>query len=124
MHHFFSSIFGWFLSPFGVLLLAILDSTMVFFLPAAIDTAVVVMAARRGQLFWFYPIMAVVGSLIGVALTFTFGKKIGEPGLEHFISKKKLNNVRRKIDKKGVVAIGMTAAIPPPFPFTAFVLTS
>lgn len=124
MHEFFTSIFGLFLSPLGVLLLAMLDSTMVFFLPAAIDTAIVVMAARNRELFWLYPVMAVVGSLAGIGLTFTFGHKVGEPGLKHFVPERKLKSIRRKIDKKGVVAIGMTAAMPPPFPLTAFVLTS
>jgi membrane protein YqaA with SNARE-associated domain len=124
MHHFFTSIFGLFLSPLGVLLLAALDSTMLFFLPAALDTAVIVMSARDKDLFWIYPLMAVIGSVIGSAITFTFGHKLGEPGLRHFIPEKKLTKVRHTIDNKGVVAMGMTAVLPPPFPLTPFVLTS
>src|SRR5262245_13309226 len=65
MHHFFVSIFGLFLSPLGVLLLAALDSTLIFFLPAALDTAVVVMSASDKDMFWIYPLMAVIGSVIG-----------------------------------------------------------
>jgi len=124
MHAFFVSIFGLFLSPLGVLVLAVLDSTMIFFLPAALDTAVIVMSARDKDMFWIYPLMAVIGSVIGSAGTFLFGQKLGEPGLKRFIPAKKLQSVRRKIDNKGVVAMGATAVLPPPFPLTPFVLTS
>src|SRR5205085_9651792 len=105
-------------------LLAGLDSTMIFFLPAALDTAVIVMSARDKDMFWIYPLMAVIGSVIGSATTFIFGQKLGEPGLKRFIPERKLEKVRRKIDDKGVVAMGATAVLPPPFPLTPFVLTS
>jgi membrane protein YqaA with SNARE-associated domain len=124
MHHFFTSIFNLFLSPLGVLILAGLDSTMIFFLPAAVDTAVIVMSARDKDMFWLYPLMAVIGSVIGCAGTFVFGQKLGEPGLKRFIPERKLQKVRQKIDDKGVVAMGATAVLPPPFPLTPFVLTS
>jgi membrane protein YqaA with SNARE-associated domain len=124
VHRFFSSIFGLFLSPVGVLVLALLDSTMLFFLPAAIDTAVIVMSARHSDWFWVYPILATCGSLAGAALTFAFGHKIGEAGLKKWIPERKLKTVRQKIDHGGVVAMGMTAVLPPPFPLTPFVLTS
>jgi membrane protein YqaA with SNARE-associated domain len=124
MHHFFVSIFGLFLSPLGVLVLAVLDSTMIFFLPAALDTAVIVMSARDKDMFWIYPLVAVIGSVIGSAGTFMFGQKLGEPGLKRFIPEGKLKKVRRRIDDKGVVAMGATAVLPPPFPLTPFVLTS
>src|SRR5262245_11528896 len=124
MHHFFVSIFGLFLSPLGVLVLAVFDSTMIFFLPAALDTAVIVMSARDKDMFWVYPLMAVIGSVIGSAATFAFGQKLGEPGLKRFIPERKLKKVRRRIDDKGVVAMGATAVLPPPFPLTPFVLTS
>ena len=124
MEHFFTSIFNLFLSPPGVLVLAALDSTMIFFLPAAVDTAVIVMSARDKDMFWLYPLMAVIGSVIGCAVTFAFGHKLGEPGLKRFIPERKLRKVRQKIDEKGVVAMGATAVLPPPFPLTPFVLTS
>jgi membrane protein YqaA with SNARE-associated domain len=124
MGHFFSSIFGLFLSPEGVLILAALDSSMLFFLPAAIDTAVVVMSARDAEYFWIYPIMAVIGSVMGSAVTFTLGHKVGSAGLKRLVPERKLKQVRHRIDQGGVVAMGMTAVLPPPFPLTPFVLTS
>jgi membrane protein YqaA with SNARE-associated domain len=124
MQHFFWSLFNLFLSPWGVLTLSALDSTILFFVPAAIDTAVVVTSARDPEMFWIYPIMATIGSMMGSAVTFMMGHKLGAAGLRHFVPEKRLKKVRRKIDDKGVVAMGMTAVMPPPFPLTPFVLTS
>lgn len=107
-----------------MLVLAALDSTILFFLPAAIDTAVIVMSVRHPDWFWFYPILAVAGSVAGAAVTFQMGHKIGEAGLAHWISAGRMKQVRKKIDAHGVVVMGMTAALPPPFPLTPFVLTS
>ncbi len=124
MHHFFASIFGLFLSPAGILVLAALDSTMLFFLPAAIDTAVIIMTAKNPDLFWLYPALAAAGSVAGAAITFEFGHRAGEAGLKRWIPERQLVKVRHKLDHGGVVAMGMTAVLPPPFPLTPFVLTS
>src|SRR5207247_11253396 len=76
MHRFFVSIFSLFLTPHGVLVLSALDSTMLFFMPAAIDTAVVVMSVRDRDFFWLYPVLAASGSVAGAALTFALGHKV------------------------------------------------
>jgi len=124
MHRLFVSIFGLFLSPLGLLVLAALDSTVLFFMPAAVDTAVVVMSARYRNWFWLYPILAMSGSLAGAAFTFALGRKVGEPGLKRWISERRLKKIRTKIETRGVVAMGMAAVLPPPFPLTPFVLAS
>jgi membrane protein YqaA with SNARE-associated domain len=123
MHEFFARIFGLFLSPAGVLVLAALDSSMLFYLPAAIDTAVIVQSARNEEVFWIYPLLAMAGSLIGVAVTFAIGRQIGEKGVERWIPPRRLKRVQKKIGKGGAIAIGVTAVLPPPFPLTPFVLT-
>ena len=66
MHHFFSSLFSLFLSPWGALILSALDSTVLFFLAAAIDTAVVVMSARDPDMFWIYMILAFAGTAVTI----------------------------------------------------------
>jgi hypothetical protein len=47
MRAFFASIFAYFLSPFGLLALAALDMSMLFFLPFAVDAGVIILTARR-----------------------------------------------------------------------------
>src|SRR6266850_629805 len=77
---FFLSILGYFLSPPGIVLMGILDASMVFFLPLGIDFVVILMSARKPDLFWLYALLATTGSVIGAAGTFWIGKKAGEAG--------------------------------------------
>src|SRR5262250_3351046 len=124
MREFFATIFGGLLSWWGLWLIAALDSTMVFFLPLAVDIAVVILASRSRELFWLYPILASAGSLCGAALTYYVGRRVGEAGLERFVSKNRLNRFRRRVEEKGAIALAVLDLIPPPFPFTACILAA
>jgi membrane protein YqaA with SNARE-associated domain len=117
-----AAIFRFFLTPIGLPLLAALDSSVVFFFPLGLDLALVLMCARRPELAWLYPLLALAGSLAGAAITFWVGRKIGEHGIERFIKARRLDVVKRKIGKGAAVSTGVLALIPPPFPFTAFLL--
>jgi membrane protein YqaA with SNARE-associated domain len=119
----FFSLLGYFLTPAGVVLLAILDGSIIFFLPLGIDAVVVLMAARTPHLFWLYAIFAASGSLVGAAGTFWIGKEIGEHGLSHFVSPSRLKSVKKQVNRGAALVAGL-AVIPPPFPFTVFVLSS
>jgi len=124
MRGFFVAIFGGLLSWWGLWLIAALDSTMVFFLPLAVDIAVVILASRSRELFWLYPIIASLGSLCGAAVTYYIGRRIGEAGLERYVPKNRLAGFRRRIEEKGAVALAILDLIPPPFPFTACILAA
>jgi membrane protein YqaA with SNARE-associated domain len=117
-------IIGLFVSPAGVVVLAALDSTMFFSLPFGIDAVVIILAARMRGLAWLVPLLATAGSVAGAALTFWMGVKIGEKGLDRFVPKQRLDRVRRTINQKGAVALAVLDLIPPPFPFTPFVLAA
>jgi membrane protein YqaA with SNARE-associated domain len=120
---FFYSILGSFLTPAGVVLMGALDASMVFFLPLGIDFVVIIMAARHPEWFWLYPLLASLGSVIGAAGTFWLGKKAGEHGLARFVNPNKLARVRARVDR-GAFVVAALGLIPPPFPFTPFVLAS
>src|SRR5262249_12225974 len=107
MREFFATIFGGFLSWWGLWLIAALDSTMVFFLPLAVDIAVIILASRSREMFWIYPILAAGGSLCGAALTYYIGRRLGEAGLERHVSKKRLAGFRRRIEERGAVALAI-----------------
>jgi membrane protein YqaA with SNARE-associated domain len=124
MSGFFVAIFGVLLSWWGLFLIAAFDSSMVFFLPLAVDIAVVILASRSPELFWLYPILATAGSLCGAAVTYYIGCRLGEAGLERYVSKKQLTGVRRRIENKGAIALAVLDLIPPPFPFTACILVA
>lgn len=124
MRAFFISIFGGLMSWWGLGLIAALDSTIVVVIPLAVDIAVIVLASRHRELFWFYPIIGSLGSLLGAALTFYAGRRLGEPGLEHFVSKGRLESIHRRVEEKGAVALAVLDLLPPPFPFTACILAA
>jgi len=111
-------------TPLGVLVLAALDSTLFFSLPFGIDAAIVLLAARKPSTAWIVPILATAGSLAGAALTFWMGAKIGENGLDRYVSPRRLQRIRRRIRNTGALALAALDLIPPPFPFTPFVLAA
>jgi membrane protein YqaA with SNARE-associated domain len=111
-------------SPAGVIVLAALDSTLFFSLPFGIDAAVIILAARLRGFWWIVPLLATAGSIAGAALTFWMGVKIGEQGLDRWVPKKRLMRIRARVREKGAVALAVLDLIPPPFPFTPFVLAA
>jgi membrane protein YqaA with SNARE-associated domain len=119
----FFSVLGYFLSPVGIVLMGVLDASMVFFLPLGIDFVVIIMSARKPDLFWLYALLATIGSVMGAAGTYWIGKKAGEAGLERFVKPRQLRRVKARLDRGAFVVAGL-AIIPPPFPFTPFVLAS
>src|SRR6185295_8617822 len=102
-------------TPFGVVILAALDSTLFFSLPFGIDTSVVILAARLDDLWWTVPLLATLGSVGGAALTFWMGVKIGEKGLERYVPKRRLERIRARIKNSGAIALAVLDLIPPPF---------
>jgi membrane protein YqaA with SNARE-associated domain len=120
---FFQSMFGVFLSWWGVLVIGALDSSMLFFLPFGIDALVIYLAASNETLFWAYPLLATAGSLTGAALTFWIGKKGGEAGLHRFLPERRIERIQHRVRNRGAIAMAVPAILPPPFPFTPFILT-
>lgn len=124
MRGFFYSLLGYFLTPWGIVIMGALDSSLIFFLPLGIDFAVIILAARKPELFWLYAILATIGSVIGAMVTYWIGRKVGEHGLTRLMKPGRLERVRRRVSEQAAVNVAALAIIPPPFPFTAFVLAS
>ena len=124
MRGLFYAFLGYFLTPAGLLAMGVLDSSLVFFLPLGIDFVVILLAARKPEWFWLYAILATMGSVIGSAFTFWVGRKVGEVGLQRFIKPGRLKRVQERVGHSAALTVGSLAIVPPPFPFTAFVLTS
>jgi membrane protein YqaA with SNARE-associated domain len=124
MHSFSRWVIGLCATPLGVVLLAALDSTLFFSLPFGIDAAVIILAARLHGFWWTVPLLATAGSLAGAALTFWMGIKAGEQGLERWIAARRLKRIRHRIRKGGTIALAALDLVPPPFPFTPFMLAA
>jgi len=113
-----------FLTWWGALLLGALDSSLFVFVPFGTDAVVVYLCARDPSLFWLYPLLVTAGSVAGAAGTYLIGVKIGDAGLSRFVARRRLERLRNRVKDIGGFAMGLSAILPPPFPLTAFVLTS
>lgn len=116
----FRGLGGW-----GLFLMGALDSSFLF-LPFGNDLLLIAMvsADRAGFRWIYYVIMSALGSVVGVLLVDLVMRKAGEEGLQKFIKGDKLERLKCKMEKSGVWAVFFATLIPPPFPFTAVVLTA
>lgn len=117
-------LFHLFLTPIGLPVMAALDSSVVFFFPFGLDLVLVLMCARKPELAWLYPLLATAGGIGGASLTFWIGRKIGEHGVERFTNAARFEQVKKRIGTTAAVSTGALALVPPPFPFTPFILAS
>ena len=49
MRAFFYSLLGYFLTPWGIILMGALDSSLIFFLPLGIDFAVIILSGTKAR---------------------------------------------------------------------------
>lgn len=108
---------------FGLLFLGILDSSFLF-MPLGNDLLVIGMTARRQELMFYYAAMATAGSVLGCLLIDLAVRKGGEKELGKHLPPKRLAYIRTKVEKSAGWALAFAALMPPPFPFTAFVIAS
>ena len=108
----------------GIGILAVLDSTFFFFLPFALDAVLIISISRNPHWMPFYVLITIVGSMIGSLITYVLMRKASEETLEKKIPKRKLRMVKRKIEKGGFVGLVIASLLPPPFPFTPFVIAA
>jgi membrane protein YqaA with SNARE-associated domain len=109
----------------GLLVLGILDSSFLF-APWGNDLLVVAMTARHpdyGHML-YYAGMSTVGSVLGCLLIDVTLRPLGEKGLEKYLSARRLKRVQSKVRDKVGRAVAIGSLIPPPFPFTAFVMAA
>jgi membrane protein YqaA with SNARE-associated domain len=116
--------FGFFLTWWGLVLLGALDASLFVFIPFGTDAVVIYMCARNRELFWLYPLLVTAGSIVGAGITYAIGAKIGDKGLVRFVSARHLDRFRTRLKDIGPLTMGASAVLPPPFPLTAFILTS
>lgn len=109
------------LGGFGLLLLGILDSSFLF-MPLGNDLLVVALTAGHHERMAYYALMAATGSVIGCFLTDLVCRKGGEKGIEEKLSGRTVQYVERKIKNHAGPALALACVLPPPFPFTPFII--
>jgi len=100
-----------------------MNSSVVGVVPFGTDALVVVLASTRGEMFWIFPPIVTVISLVGAALTYWVGRSAGDIGLSRFVSSRHLERMKVNVAKAGAGRLAAAAVLPPPFPLTPFILT-
>lgn len=113
------------LGIFGLFLLSALDSSFLV-LPFGNDLLLIALVSRdRSSLMWIaYVLVSALGSLVGVFIIDLIMRKAGEKGLERFVSARKIEKFKAKIENKAGVSVFVATILPPPFPFTPVVMTA
>ena len=111
------------LGGFGLLALGVLDSSFLI-MPLGNDLLIIAMTARRHALMPYYAAMATAGSVLGSLLLDIVSRKGGEAVIERHVPRNRMQYIERKVRKNAGWAVGFAALMPPPFPFTPFVIAA
>ena len=113
------------LGAFGLFLMGALDSSFLF-LPFGNDLLLIAMiSSNRSWVQWIlYVIMSALGSVVGVFIVDLIMRKAGEEGLQKFVKADKIKRLKCKMEKGGGWAVFVATLMPPPFPFTAVVMSA
>ena len=110
---------------FGLFLLSALDSSFLV-LPFGNDLLLIALvSSNRGSLVWLvYVVVSAIGSVVGVLIVDLLMRKMGEKGLERFVSQIRIEKLKQKLENKAGITVFIATLIPPPFPFTPVVMTA
>jgi membrane protein YqaA with SNARE-associated domain len=113
------------LGLFGLFLLSALDSSFLV-LPFGNDLLLIALvSSNRNSLIWIaYAVVSAIGSVVGVFVVDLIMRKAGEKGLERFVSERRVEKLKAKLENKAGITVFIATLIPPPFPFTPAVMTA
>jgi membrane protein YqaA with SNARE-associated domain len=111
------------LGALGFLPLGLIDSSIIP-LPGSMDVLTIILAARSPELWFYYAVMATLGSVLGGFVTYRLARKGGEKSLEKRLSAKSMKKVVKLFERWGFAAIAIPALLPPPMPLVPFLLAA
>jgi len=109
------------LGAFGVLIVAIIDSSTI---PMPLDAMVVEYVVRDHAKFLIYCFTAALGAALGSLLFYYLGRAGGELLLLKRINRARYEQLRDRFEKQEFFAIMIPAMMPPPFPMKVFELAA
>src|SRR3974377_1125217 len=113
------------LGGFGLILLGLADNSPIMSAPpGTIELFVVLLAAHRLGWWAYYALMATIGEVIGGYLTYRLAGKGGQVTLEKKIGKSRAEAIYKIFAKHGVAAVLVGSMLPPPFPFSSWLITA
>ncbi len=107
----------------GLILLGIIDSSVVP-VPGSVDAMTIILAAHGKTLWFYYAVMATVGSVLGAYFTFRIARTQGEKAMSKRFSSRTIKKVNKIFERFGFSAIAVPALLPPPMPMVPFVIAA
>ena len=107
---------------FGLFVVAVLDSTFVP-LPSSVDALMLLLSTTYPSWMLLYAFMATSGSALGCLILYLISRRAGARALNRF-SEAKRGRVKNWIERYDMFAVLAATLLPPPFPFTLFVVTA
>ena len=106
----------------GLFLIAFLDSSVLTF-PVINDLLLIQLSIRFPARMPYYAAMATLGSVAGCLLLYYIARKGGE-AMFHKHAGPRAQHIHAWINRNGFLSILVTALLPPPTPFKAFVIAA
>jgi len=111
------------LGGLGLILLGFADNSVVP-LPGSMDALTVILSAHQPGWWAYYAVMATIGGVLGGYMTYALGIKRTEAALEKKLPKAKAERFYRLFNKYGFWSLFVPALLPPPVPFSPFLLVA
>ncbi|MGC2697538.1 MAG: VTT domain-containing protein [Candidatus Angelobacter sp.] len=111
------------LGGLGLVLLGLADNSVVP-MPGSMDAMTIILSAHQKDWWPYYAAMATIGGLVGAYATYGLGLKSGEAALEKKLPKKKAERIQKLFKKYGFFSLFVPALLPPPVPFSPFLLVA
>jgi membrane protein YqaA with SNARE-associated domain len=111
------------LGGLGLILLGLADNSVVP-MPGSMDALTIVLSAHQKDWWPYYAIMATIGGIVGAYVTYGLGFKSGEQALEKKVSKKQAERIYKLFERYGFWSLFVPALLPPPVPYSPFLLVA
>lgn len=111
------------LGGMGLILLGFADNSIVP-LPGSMDALTIILSAHQKAWWPYYACMATIGGVVGGYATYALGAKGGDAALEKKLSKKQSDRIQKIFNKFGFWSLFVPALLPPPVPFSPFLLAA
>ena len=107
----------------GLILLGLADNSVVP-MPGSMDALTIVLSAHQKGWWPYYAIMATIGGIVGAYVTYGLGFKSGEQALEKKLPKKKAERIYKLFKRYGFWSLFVPALLPPPVPYSPFLIVA
>ena len=113
----------WHLGGPGLILVGLVDNSVIP-TPGGMDILTVFLTVKDKELWWYYGLMAVAGSMIGAYVSYRLGRKAGKEGLDKRFGAQRMEKVYKKFEHGGFLTVFIPAILPPPFPTGPFLVAA